>query len=146
MVGFCRKSEDAETAEETTEVLTTASPFQGDGAEDDSGAWEENFKSHHDTKPRGPEAIALDFSFPGAEHAYGIPEHADSLALQSTKQSDPYRLYNLDVFEYEINERMALYGAVPVLYAHGYVPLSYYPDFLSTCHGNFVLLFKILSL
>lgn len=61
----------------------------------------------------------MDFSFPGSEHAYGIPEHADSLALQSTKSTDPYRLYNLDVFEYEINERMALYGAIPVLYAHG---------------------------
>lgn len=24
---------------------------------DDPGAWEENFKSHHDSKPRGPSAI-----------------------------------------------------------------------------------------
>lgn len=50
----------------------------------DPGAWEENYKSHHDTKPRGPEAVALDFSFPGAEQVYGVPEHADSLALKST--------------------------------------------------------------
>ncbi|XP_043279145.1 neutral alpha-glucosidase AB isoform X2 [Venturia canescens] len=113
-----KKSEEAVTTEDPLEV-TTASPFPGDGAEDDPGAWEENFKSHHDSKPYGPEAVALDFSFPGAEHAYGIPEHADSHALQSTKQTDPYRLYNLDVFEYEVNERMSLYGAIPVLYAHG---------------------------
>ena len=33
--------------------------------------------------------------------------------------SDPYRLYNLDVFEYELDSPMALYGHVPVLYAHG---------------------------
>ncbi|RYY82219.1 hypothetical protein EON63_13735 [archaeon] len=33
--------------------------------------------------------------------------------------SDPYRLYNLDVFEYELDSPMALYGGVPVLYAHG---------------------------
>lgn len=32
---------------------------------------------------------------------------------------DPYRLYNLDVFEYELNERMSLYGAVPLIQAHG---------------------------
>uniref|UniRef100_A0A4W3HM84 Neutral alpha-glucosidase AB-like n=1 Tax=Callorhinchus milii TaxID=7868 RepID=A0A4W3HM84_CALMI len=31
---------------------------------------------------------------------------------------DPYRLYNLDVFQYEINNPMALYGAVPVMLAH----------------------------
>lgn len=99
------------------------SEHPGDGADSDPGAWEENFKSHHDVKPLGPEAIALDFSFPGAENVYGIPEHADSLALKSTKSTDPYRLYNLDVFEYELNERMSLYGAVPVLYAHGYVTI-----------------------
>jgi len=51
----------------------------------DPGAWEENFKSHHDTKPNGPTAVALDFSFAGAQNAYGIPEHADSFALKSTK-------------------------------------------------------------
>ena len=105
--------------EEGEEKEATPTQFPGDGAETDPGAWEENFKSHHDSKPFGPEAIALDFSFPGAEHAYGIPEHADSHALRSTKQTDPYRLYNFDVFEYEINEGMALYGAIPVLYAHG---------------------------
>ncbi|KAJ9579720.1 hypothetical protein L9F63_004646 [Diploptera punctata] len=85
----------------------------------DPGAWEENFKSHHDTKPNGPTAVAMDFSFPGAYHAYGIPEHADSFALKSTKNSDPYRLYNLDVFEYELHNGMALYGSIPVLIAHG---------------------------
>lgn len=31
---------------------------------------------------------------------------------------EPYRLYNLDVFEYELDNPMALYGAVPVMYAH----------------------------
>ncbi|XP_032679832.1 neutral alpha-glucosidase AB isoform X2 [Odontomachus brunneus] len=107
------QSEDAEAVE------TNNSTFPGDGADNDPGAWEENFKEHHDAKPFGPEAVAMDFSFPGSEHAYGVPEHADSLALQSTKSTDPYRLYNLDVFEYETNERMALYGAIPILYAHG---------------------------
>lgn len=49
----------------------------------------------------------------------GIPEHADSFALKSTLGGEPYRLYNLDVFEYEIDNGMALYGAVPIVYGHG---------------------------
>ncbi|EDW81853.1 uncharacterized protein Dwil_GK25479 [Drosophila willistoni] len=86
---------------------------------DDPGAWEENFKSHHDSKPNGPEAVALDFSFPEAEVLFGIPEHADNFVLRSTSGTDPYRLYNLDVFEYIVESKMALYGSVPVLYGHG---------------------------
>ncbi|KAJ8667800.1 hypothetical protein QAD02_009463 [Eretmocerus hayati] len=114
------QGEQSEQPEANIEHVEPPAPqFPGDGAENDPGAWEENFKSHHDAKPFGPEAVALDFSFPGAEYAYGIPEHADSFALKSTKQTDPYRLYNLDVFEYELEEKMSLYGAVPVLYAHG---------------------------
>ena len=30
---------------------------------------------------------------------------------------DPYRLYNLDVFEYELDNPMALYGSIPFMYA-----------------------------
>ena len=30
----------------------------------------------------------------------------------------PYRLYNLDVFAYETNSRLGLYGSVPLLLAH----------------------------
>ncbi|KAH8380931.1 hypothetical protein KR200_000793 [Drosophila serrata] len=86
---------------------------------DDPGAWEENFKSHHDSKPYGPEAVALDFTFPAAEILFGIPEHADSFVLKSTSGTDPYRLYNLDVFEYILDSKMALYGAVPLIYGHG---------------------------
>ncbi|CAG2067395.1 unnamed protein product, partial [Timema podura] len=58
-------------------------PLDDDTASD-PGAWEENFKSFHDSKPNGPEAVALDFSFVGAQNAFGIPEHADSFALKST--------------------------------------------------------------
>uniref|UniRef100_A0A8C9WMN5 Glucosidase II alpha subunit n=1 Tax=Scleropages formosus TaxID=113540 RepID=A0A8C9WMN5_SCLFO len=88
--------------------------------EDDNqpGLWEETFKSHTDSKPNGPTSISLDFSLPGVEHVYGIPEHADNLKLKSTDGGDPYRLYNLDVFQYELYNPMALYGAVPVLLSH----------------------------
>ncbi|XP_075987890.1 glucosidase 2 subunit alpha isoform X2 [Anticarsia gemmatalis] len=86
---------------------------------DEEGAWSENFKSHHDSKPRGNEAVSMDFSFPEADHVYGIPEHTDKFNLRTTTSGEPYRLYNLDVFEYELDSPMAIYGAVPVMYAHG---------------------------
>ncbi|XP_068624304.1 neutral alpha-glucosidase AB [Battus philenor] len=86
---------------------------------EDESAWGENFKSHHDSKPRGNEAVSLDVSFPDADQIYGIPEHTDKFSLRTTTSGEPYRLYNLDVFEYELDSRMAIYGAVPVLYAHG---------------------------
>lgn len=35
--------------------------------------------------PPGPSSVGLDISFPGVEHVYGLPEHADSLALKTTK-------------------------------------------------------------
>lgn len=88
------------------------------------GWWAEHFGGNRDSKPNGPNAISIDVSFPNAEHVYGIPEHATTFNLKSTRGADaqpnaqPYRLYNLDVFEYELNEPMALYGSVPVLMAH----------------------------
>jgi alpha 1,3-glucosidase len=87
---------------------------------EEPGTWEENFKGHHDTKPNGPSAVALDFTFHQSNVLFGIPEHADSFALKTTVgNGDPYRLYNLDVFEYELSSRMALYGSIPVVYGHG---------------------------
>ncbi|KAK7471500.1 hypothetical protein BaRGS_00035839 [Batillaria attramentaria] len=80
--------------------------------------WEETFKSFTDSKPFGPTSVGVDISFPGVEYIYGIPEHADSLALKTTKSTDPYRLFNLDVFEYELYNPMALYGSVPLMLAH----------------------------
>ncbi|XP_018420919.1 PREDICTED: neutral alpha-glucosidase AB isoform X1 [Nanorana parkeri] len=86
--------------------------------EDEPGMWDETFKTHTDSKPNGPSSVGLDFSLPGFEHVYGIPEHADNLRLRTTENTDPYRLYNLDVFQYELYNTMALYGAVPLLLAH----------------------------
>ncbi|CAL1285603.1 unnamed protein product [Larinioides sclopetarius] len=84
--------------------------------------WEETFKGHTDTKPNGPASVGMDFSFVGFEHVYGIPEHADEFPLRTTKfsrgASDPYRLFNLDVFEYELNNPMALYASIPFMVAH----------------------------
>lgn len=51
---------------------------------DPEGWWEETFKSHADSKPKGPEAISFDLSFPGTSHVYGLPEHATGLSLKPT--------------------------------------------------------------
>jgi alpha 1,3-glucosidase len=53
--------------------------------EDESTWWEETFGGNTDSKPRGPEAIGLDISFPGYEHVFGIPEHATRLSLKTTR-------------------------------------------------------------
>lgn len=86
--------------------------------------WEESFGGHTDIKKRGPSAIGLDINFINTQYIYGIPEHASSFALKNTRghkhgdYNEPYRLYNLDVFEYELNEPMALYGSIPLIIAH----------------------------
>lgn len=69
-----------------------------------------------DSVPLGPEAIAVDVTLAGFTHAYGIPEHADSLSLKSTTDTpSPYRLFNVDIFEYETDSRMPMYGQIPLL-------------------------------
>lgn len=88
---------------------------------EDAELWEESFKGHADSKPYGPQAISLDMRFPSAQHVYGIPEHATELSLQPTAgpgvTSEPYRLYNLDVFEYLANSPFGLYGSIPYMVA-----------------------------
>ncbi|XP_010270270.1 PREDICTED: probable glucan 1,3-alpha-glucosidase [Nelumbo nucifera] len=86
--------------------------------------WEERFRSHTDTRPYGPQSISFDVSFYGAGFVYGIPEHATSLALKPTRgpgidHSEPYRLFNLDVFEYLHDSPFGLYGSIPFMISHG---------------------------
>lgn len=82
------------------------------------GRWEETYGTHKDSKKNGPTSISFDITFHNISHLYGIPEHADHFALRSTFQRDPYRLYNLDVFEYETETSMALYGSIPYILGH----------------------------
>lgn len=82
--------------------------------------WEEKFGDHKDSKPYGPMSVGMDITFPKSRHLFGLPEHASSTVLKTTlgdgaHYKDPYRLYNLDVFEYELDETMALYGHVPLI-------------------------------
>ncbi|XP_036449335.1 neutral alpha-glucosidase C isoform X1 [Colossoma macropomum] len=86
--------------------------------EDPLGLWKENFRQFQDIKANGPSSVGIDLSLHGFTNVYGLPEHADSLRLKDTSGSEPYRLYNLDVFGYEINKRLGLYGSVPLLVAH----------------------------
>ncbi|XP_020327587.1 neutral alpha-glucosidase AB isoform X3 [Oncorhynchus kisutch] len=115
---------DPEGTENKEETEAANEPTEGEeekAKEDEKvedGMWEETFKSHTDSKPNGPSSISLDFSLPGVENVYGIPEHADSLKLKATDGGDPYRLFNLDVFQYEVFNPMALYGAIPVMLSH----------------------------
>lgn len=95
---------------------------------DAAGLWyEPHFRGRVDSRPKGPTSLAMDIAFPASQVLYGIPEHASSLALKTTRskagdrvltKGDPYRLFNLDVFEYELDSPMALYGAVPIMLGH----------------------------
>nr|BAV90144.1 alpha-glucosidase [Pholiota microspora] len=93
-----------------------------EGAEPDA-LWEETFLSWTDSKPKGPESLSLDINFPNHGSVYGIPQHATRLALPSTTGNeptftDPYRLYNGDVFEYLASSTTSLYGSIPLMHAH----------------------------
>ncbi|TYZ62954.1 hypothetical protein PybrP1_008092 [[Pythium] brassicae (nom. inval.)] len=125
-------------ADDATPAPSVASTLSGEG-------WEETFGGHTDKTKFGPSSVGMDITFHGGEGdaaqqrgLYGIPEHASDFLLKDTLAAadaasdserepgttptptvlaDPYRLYNLDVFEYELDETMALYGAIPLLVA-----------------------------
>ncbi|TFK89283.1 glycoside hydrolase family 31 protein [Polyporus arcularius HHB13444] len=116
--------EEGLDTDENAQVVLGAHPrtawFEGDS---EDGWWEESFNSFTDPKPRGPESLSVDIDFPNHGHVYGIPQHATRLDLPLTTgegahYSDPYRLYNADVFEYLADSTMSLYGSIPVMYAH----------------------------
>lgn len=106
-------------AQEGEEAASTTD----DNGEDTTGMWEEDFNHKPDSKPRGPESLGLDITFVGYGDVYGIPEHTGPLSLKETTGSDgafsdPYRLFNTDVFQYEYDSPMALYGSIPFMQAH----------------------------
>jgi alpha 1,3-glucosidase len=94
-----------------------------DPGEDESTWWEETFGGNTDSKPKGPESVAMDISFHGYGHVYGLAEHAGPLSLRETRggqgnYNQPYRMYNSDIFEYELDSPMTLYGSIPFMQAH----------------------------
>lgn len=129
------------STEDAAQKVLEVNPRAWFEGEDEDGWWSEQFRTWTDSKPKGialdchrsacgvksfftgPEALSLDVTFPQHAVVYGIPEHATRLALGTTTgpnaaYSEPYRLYNLDVFEYLADSPMALYGAIPLLHAH----------------------------
>lgn len=85
----------------------------------DDNMFHDDFRdTKSDLLPLGPESVALDFTFNNFQHVYGIPEHADHLDLRDTTyESVPYRLFNVDIFEYEPETTMPMYGSIPFMVA-----------------------------
>lgn len=56
----------------------------------------------------------------GTQYLYGLPERADHTHLFNTDEYmvEPYRLYNLDIFQHKPYSRQNLYGSIPYLTAH----------------------------
>lgn len=79
--------------------------------------WEECFQNFIDEKRFGPSSVGLDFAFCETNDVYGIAEHTGALSLKDTTESDPYRLYNLDVFLYKHDSTGSIYGCIPFVYA-----------------------------
>ena len=101
----------------------SSEPESTEPQEDDSTWWEESFGGNTDSKPKGPESVAMDITFPGYEHVFGLAEHAGPLSLKETRGGEghydqPYRMYNSDIFEYELDSPMTLYGSIPFMQAH----------------------------
>lgn len=105
-------------------VLKTPAPdttwFEG---EPDKDAFAESWKQWKDSKPKGPEGFSVDVTFPSSQHLYGLAEHASPLVLRATDGSsdkafkEPYRLYNVDIFEYDADSPMSMYGNIPLIHA-----------------------------
>lgn len=102
-------------------VVIQATPFQVTiNTDENENVVEINSKRRLVFEEQEPEvAVALDFTFPRAKRAYGLPSHPDRLPLRNTRSDgrDPYRFYNIDHAAYAPNSTQAVYGAIPVLYA-----------------------------
>ncbi|EIW80508.1 glycoside hydrolase family 31 protein [Coniophora puteana RWD-64-598 SS2] len=100
--------------------VNAAAWFEG---EEQDAWWEETWSTWTDSKPKGPESLSLDINFPNHGNVYGIPQHATRLSLPATtgpdaEYTEPYRLFNADVFEYLPDSPMSLYGSIPLMHAH----------------------------
>jgi len=117
---------DGTKQQRASEAEAEAAPAAEEGkaaGKEEEGLWEESFGSHRDSKPFGPASVGMDMRFGGTQHLFGLAEHTAPFNLPSTsgdgaKYAEPYRLWTLDVYDYELDSPMALYGGVPLLLAH----------------------------
>jgi alpha 1,3-glucosidase len=56
--------------------------------------------------------------FVPSQHLFGIPERSDKFVLKTTENSDPYRLYNVDMFPHDAFAMEGLYGCIPFITSH----------------------------
>ncbi|KAH8097590.1 alpha-1,3-glucosidase [Aureococcus anophagefferens] len=97
----------------------------------DDGDFSETFSGHTDDVPNGPMSVGVDVSFPGSKALFGLAEHASQFALKKTTggggYDEPFRFYNLDVFEYDLDK----HSTVGVFYdnpTETYVDVGAGPD------------------
>lgn len=103
------RTKQSQYSENSIDVLPEESKFN---------TYKDDFKDSKDDKLYlGPESVAMDFTFVNYTHVYGIPEHADSLSLKDTTGGEPYRLFNVDIFEYETQSKFPMYGTIPLMIA-----------------------------
>ncbi|XP_051942534.1 neutral alpha-glucosidase C isoform X1 [Hippocampus zosterae] len=89
-----------------------------DVSPEEDNLWRETFRTFVDIKANGPSSIGADLRLHGFQNVFGVPEHPDTLRLADTRNDEPYRLYNLDVFACEMNSHLGIYGSVPFAVAH----------------------------
>ena len=84
-------------------------------------AWEQKASGKIIPCPKGPQSVALDFTFHELPKCYGLPERYRSFQLSPTIKEDgssePYRLFNLDQFD-DSYVNQSLYGNVPFVIAN----------------------------
>ncbi|ODV98038.1 hypothetical protein PACTADRAFT_47860 [Pachysolen tannophilus NRRL Y-2460] len=85
--------------------------------ETDFNLFHDSFKdSKNDKLPFGPESIGLDVSLLQIDTVFGLAEHSSmNLQLKDTSETDPYRLFNVDIFEYETESQFPMYGSIPFI-------------------------------
>ncbi len=79
------KNENAGDDQKEGEKVEEAAP---ENEVDETNWWEESFGGNTDSKPRGPESVAMDVTFPGYEHVFGLPEHTGPMSLKETRYGE----------------------------------------------------------
>ena len=77
-------SKDGDSSSEESSSEQTSTP-EAAIQQDESTWWEETFGGNTDSKPKGPESIGLDITFPDYQHVYGVPSHTGPLSLKETR-------------------------------------------------------------
>ena len=78
-------TESTEDGQETPKPEGTPEATEEEETEDESTWWEESFGGNTDSKPKGPESVGIDITFPNYGHVYGIPGHTGPLSLKETR-------------------------------------------------------------